>query len=75
MSSGDPEIDRIREQLQAAFPPWRDLELRTDLWPRMRHRLEEAPPPFGWFEALLAAAIVVVLAVFPDLIPVLFYHL
>jgi hypothetical protein len=41
----------------------------------MLRRLEDAPVRFGWFEGLLAAAIVVVFAAFPELIPVLFYHL
>jgi hypothetical protein len=53
MNAEDHEIDLIRKQLRTALPPCRDLELKTDLWPRMLRRLEEAPPRFGWFEVLL----------------------
>jgi hypothetical protein len=73
--NADDELDFIRKQLKAGLPPWPETELKTDLWPRMLRRLEDAPARFGWFEALLAAGIVLAFAVFPRLIPVLFYHL
>ena len=75
MNADDHELDFIRKQLRNALPPWRDLELKTDLWPRMLRRLEEPPVRFGWFEMLLATAIALVFAAFPELIPVVFYHL
>jgi len=73
--NADDELDFIRKQVKAGLPPWPEPDLKTDLWPRMLRRLEDAPVRFGWFEGLLAAAIVVVFAAFPELIPVLFYHL
>ena len=75
MNADDRELDFIRKQLRAALPPWPDVELETDLWPRMLRRLEEAPVRFGWFETALAVLIVLVFAAFPELIPVVFYHL
>lgn len=73
--NADDELDLLRKQLQVALPPWHEPELKTDLWPRMLRRLADAPARFGWFEALLAAAILVAFAAFPDLIPAMFYHL
>lgn len=73
--NADDELDFLRKQMKAHLPPWPEPELKTDLWPRMLRRMEDAPARFGWFEALLAAAIVLVFAAFPDLLPVLFYHL
>ena len=75
MNDDDHELDVIRRQLTAALPPWRDLELKTDLWPRMLRRLQDTPPRFGWFETALAALIALVLVTFPELIPAVFYHL
>ncbi|HLK67122.1 MAG TPA: hypothetical protein VKU19_26995 [Bryobacteraceae bacterium] len=75
MNTGDHEMDQIRQLLQTAVPPWRDQEPPSDLWPRMLRRMEDAPPQFGWFEIVLAGAIVLTMAVFPQLLPVLFYQL
>lgn len=75
MTTDDHEHDFIRQQLRTALPPWGDPELKTDLWPRMLRRLEAAPERFGWFEALLAASIVLVFVAFPELIAVMFFHL
>lgn len=75
MNGGDEEHDFIRGELRAALPPWRDLTSEADLWPRMLRRLEEAPARFGWFEAVLVGMIAVALAIFPELIPAMLYHL
>jgi hypothetical protein len=75
MNQSDPEMEFIRKQLQAALPPLHEADLRADLWPEMLRRLEDAPPRFGWFDAVLAGLIVLALAVFPQLIPVVLYHL
>lgn len=71
----DYNLDFVRKQLKTAMPPWRDLELKTDLWPRMLRRMDEQPARFGWFEAILATSIALVFAVFPELIPAVFYNL
>jgi len=73
--NADDELDFVRKQLRTAMPPWSDAQLTTDLWPRMLRRLEEKPVRFGWFEALLAALIALAFVAFPELIPVVFYHL
>jgi hypothetical protein len=71
----DDELDLFRKQLRAAMPPCRDVELKTDLWPRMLRRMEDSPAHFGWFETLLATLIVLAFVAFPELIPFVFYHL
>ena len=75
MNADDQDIELVRKHFETALPPWRDLELQADLWPRMLRRLEEAPPRFGWFEMLLAGLIALAFAAFPQLIPVMLYHL
>jgi hypothetical protein len=75
MNADDHELEIVRKQLRTATTPWPDVELKTDLWPRMLRRLEEAPVRFGWFEALLAALITLAFVAFPELIPAVFYHL
>jgi len=75
MNDDDREIDPVARQLRAALPPWGDAELRSDLWPRMLRRLEDAPAAFGWWESALAALIVAALAFFPRLLPALLCHL
>jgi hypothetical protein len=75
MNADDHELDFVRRQLKTAMPPLPDVELKTDLWPRMLRRMEETPVRFGWFEALLAALIALAFVAFPELIPVVFYHL
>jgi len=67
--------DDLIRALQSAVPRWPDNGPATDLWPRMLRRLDQAPPPFGWLEATLVAAILVVFAVFPEIVPVLLWHL
>jgi hypothetical protein len=69
------DIEFIRESLKTVFPPWPDHESSRDLWPRMRIRIEQAPPAFGWFEAALALLVLAAFGFFPELIPVLLYHL
>lgn len=75
MNHDDRELDFVRRQLSAAFPPSNDLELKVDLWPRMLRRLEESPVTFGWFEALLAGLVALTFVIFPGLLPAILYHL
>jgi hypothetical protein len=75
MNHDDHELEFIRRQLKSALPPWGDSELRADLWPRMLRRFEEPPVTFGWFESVLAGLVIITLAIFPDLIPAMLYHL
>jgi hypothetical protein len=71
----EPEYDDVRRLLQDAVPR-ANTELRRDLWPAMARRLE-APPPrrVAWYDWALAGAAGLGIAVFPELILVVFYHL
>jgi hypothetical protein len=41
----------------------------------MLRRLDEQAAAFGWFEALVAAATLVSCVFFPELVPMMLYHL
>lgn len=75
MNKEDEELDAVGRKLVAAFPPVDDLELKVDLWPRMLRRLEDSPARFGFPEALIAGLLVLVLVIFPELIPMMLYNL
>ena len=67
------DADRnIRDALRAA-----DLiaPLESDLWPRMRARLEAPPPRPSVVDWALAAAVIAVTLAFPQLILGVLYHL
>jgi hypothetical protein len=68
--------DEIRTLLQEALPPWRELEPARDLWPRLRSRLEARPAVLFWlWDAGAVALVLLLLALFPGLMPALVYHL
>jgi hypothetical protein len=60
-----------------------DLELRRDLWPQFKQRLDNEnardharqPLHIPWFDWALAAFAAAALIFFPGIIPALFYHL
>jgi hypothetical protein len=70
----NPDDDLIRA-LQSAVPRWPGDRPAPDLWPRLLRRLDDAPPRFGWFESALVGAIVILFAVFPEIVPMLLWHL
>ena len=66
----------IKDLLKQAVPPWRDTELRRDLWPQMLQRLDAGRPlRVPWFDWALAALLSAALLLFPGVIPALLYHL
>ena len=67
--------DKLRELLQKAMPPLGQTELQRDLWPTMLRRLDEHPVRVAWFDWALLALLGVSLGFFPEVIPVLLYHL
>jgi hypothetical protein len=52
-----------------------DRELKRDLWPEMRRRLERPPIGIPWWDWALAAALLLSLLLFPETIPVVLYQL
>jgi hypothetical protein len=66
--------DDIRALLQDAFTPV-NADLRRDLWPGMTRTLDYRTTRIVWFEWSLAGLAGGVIAAFPDLALVLFYHL
>jgi hypothetical protein len=72
------EEEKIRTLLRRAFPPvdpaLRDGPLR-DLWPAVLRRLDEAPARVPWFDWVCAGVLVALFAMFPEVIPALFYYL
>ena len=85
------ELDQIKHLLREAMPPVPpdQLELRSDLWPQLRARIEsqvnndrastevirESPATrIPWFDYALAALAAAALLFFPGIIPALLYH-
>lgn len=64
----------LQELLKRGMSPVQ-TELRRDLWPAMRSRIEGRRPRVPWFDWALAAAATACLLLFPHVIPVLLYHL
>lgn len=52
-----------------------DRELKRDLWPEMRRRIEQPAVRIPWWDWALAAALLLCLLLFPETIPVLLYQL
>lgn len=72
--SGQDHGDDIRRLLQDAFPPVH-ADLRRDLWPAMSRKLDTPTIRVAWYDWALAGLAGGVIAAFPDLILVVFYHL
>jgi hypothetical protein len=77
-SKNEPDKDEfndLREQLLGVLPAIRQPELRRDLWPEMRRRLEESHVRVPWFDWALLGVAGAAAIFFPALIPALLYHL
>ncbi len=68
------EENQLKQLLQQALPPQTDT-LEQDLWPRMLRRIDAERTSVPWFDWLLAGALLLLLAVSPNAIPILLYHL
>ena len=66
--------DEIARLLRNTILPASADRTHRDLWPNVRQRLDEHPS-WGWLDATLATALVVVLVLFPDWLSLLAYHL
>jgi hypothetical protein len=67
--------DALRAALKDAMPPSRDVDLRRDLWPGMARRLSAGPTGVAWLDWGLAAAVILWLLLFPEILLPLLYHL
>lgn len=66
--------ERLKELLRGAMAQPDAAEPRGDLWPRMAMRFEEGPR-WSYIDLGFAAAAAVALAVFPEWLWLLAYHL
>ena len=74
----EQDQERIKQLLRETMQPITGqvgAELRRDLWPAMRQRLDARPFKVPWFDWALLAAVAALLVFFPEAIPVLLYHL
>ena len=65
--------EALKELLQRAAPGPADRELKRDLWPEMRQRLERPPVQIPWEDWALAATLLLCLLLFPETIPAVLY--
>jgi hypothetical protein len=67
--------DALHAALKDAMPPSREVDLRRDLWPEMERRLTAEPIGVAWLDWGLAAAAILWLLLFPEILLPLLYHL
>jgi len=67
--------EALKELLQRAAPCPPDRELKRDLWPEMRQRLERSPVQIPWGDCAIAATLLLCLLLFPKTIPAVLYLL
>lgn len=67
--------EALRALLRRAAPDPADRELKRDLWPEMRRRLERPSVDIPWRDWALAATLLLYLCLFPATIPALLYLL
>ena len=66
--------DRLQRLLRSVFPPVGDTTPSRDRWPLVARRLQ-APVGWMWLDIGLAAAVAIVLAIFPQWLSLLAYQL
>ena len=66
--------ERLRELLLTAMSPSGDEGPKRDLWPQMASRFERAPR-WSYVDLGLAAAVIAAMAIFPEWLWPLAYHL
>ena len=65
----------MNELLKSALPPVKEGELRRDLWPAMRQRIDERTIRVPIWDWALIAAVLASVAVFPQTALALLFHL
>ena len=73
-SSESLRTARLGELLRAAMPPTGDEMARRDLWPAIVERIER-PARWSMLDLGLAAAVVLMLSMFPEWVWPIAYHL
>jgi hypothetical protein len=69
------ELGELREKLRGAMPAIGQAELRRDLWPDMRRRIERPQVRVPWFDWALLGVATATAIFFPALITALLYQL
>ena len=67
--------EALKELLRRAAPCPLDRELKRDLWPDMRQRIERPPVRIPWQDRAIAATLLLCLLLFPKTIPAVLYLL
>ena len=65
----------MNELLKSALPPVKDLDLKHDLWPAMRRKIDERTIRVPIWDWALIAAVLAWVAIFPQSALALLYHL
>jgi hypothetical protein len=67
--------DELKAALRRAVAPMDHSELERDLWPQMERRLASGSVHVAWLDWGLAAAAILWLLLFPEILLPLLYHL
>jgi hypothetical protein len=67
--------ERLQSFVRAAAAKAEEREPASDLWPRVRARMNAPAARPSWFDIGLAAIVVLMLLVFPEWISLLAYNL
>jgi hypothetical protein len=65
----------MNELLKSALPPIKDLEPKHDLWPAMRRRIDERTIRVPIWDWALIAAVLALVAIYPQGALALLFHL
>jgi hypothetical protein len=65
----------MNELLKSVLPPVKDLELKRDLWPAMRQRIDEQTIRVPIWDWALIAAVLAWVVLYPQGALALLYHL
>lgn len=66
--------EKIRAILKRAFPPM-NAELGRDLWPVVLRKLDGPGPLVPWYDWAMVALLAAFFLFYPELVPVLLYHI
>ena len=67
--------DRVKELLRSAVHPTENVDLKRDLWPEMRRRIDQKTMRVSLFDWALIAAVLAFVVLFPQGALALLYQL